>query len=34
MHYKEIPLLLLVAAAGGIMTDTKQTTRQVPPWSL
>jgi hypothetical protein len=34
MHYKGIPLLPLVAAAGGIMTDTKQTARQVPPWSL
>jgi hypothetical protein len=34
MHYKGIPLLPLVAAAGGIMTDTKQTTRRVPPWSL
>jgi hypothetical protein len=34
MHYKGIPLLPLVAAAGGIMTDTKQTARRVPPWSL
>jgi hypothetical protein len=34
MNYKGIPLLSLVAAAGGIMTDTKQTTQRLPPWSL